>query len=437
MFDQHFLSSAAPADVFGPLQGGERVMWRGRCGLAEYAFEEAASLPRWTLPESTDVLMTDQRVMYAYTAGDGHQVRSGELRWLWPQHLRVQPGQVSRDRGAAATQIQLVCGGSDGTYPALVFAGGDLATVADADRVANLMRQAIARFRVDNAAKLGLSTGQARMLSRLLIGPEFRNHQGGEGQTVSLLGAMPVNRPVPAPALPSIPLEAVVLLAGESATVDHEPVRIGAHAATEEVPLSAVLPVSPARPVGEGLTRLHLREEPAPSVDDGQTWMLDDPFRPVDEGTRLIYRPGMAADAARALMAAKAEEATQQAEPALASRAADLAARVADLVAYNAGPEPSQEHVETWDFTPEAWRPASRSRHAEPRVGDDLRITPSAQAQITEAERFEVPTTNLLDRAQAIRRTAARMASNAARTRIGTRRADHDTGVSTRGNHTT
>ena len=43
MFDQHFLSSAAPADAFGPLQGGERVMWHGRCGVAEYAFDQAAS----------------------------------------------------------------------------------------------------------------------------------------------------------------------------------------------------------------------------------------------------------------------------------------------------------------------------------------------------------------------------------------------------------
>jgi hypothetical protein len=421
MFDQHFLSSAAREDIFGPLHGGERAMWRGRCGVAEYAFEEAASLPRWTLPESTDVLVTDQRVLYAYTAADGHQVRSGELRWLWPQHLRVQPGQVSRDRGAAATQIQLVCGGTDGTYPALVFAGGDLATVSDADRVANVIRQSIARFRVDNAAKLGLSTGQARMLSRLLIGPEFRNHQGGEGETVSLLGAMPVSRPAPAPALPpSIPLEAVVLLAGEAATVEHgrpEPVRIGAHAATEEVPLSAVLPAAPPRPIGEEVTRLRIRDEPtrparderARPVDDEQTWMLAEPDRQIDEGTRLIYRPGMAADAARALMAAKAEEATQHAEPALASRAADLAARVADLVAGSAGPEPSQDRVQTWDFTPEVWRPAARSRHAEPRVPDDLRITPSAQA-------------------------VRRMAANAARGRIGARRADRETGVSSRGN---
>src|SRR3712207_2055372 len=169
MSDQHFLSSDAAGDVFGPLYGGERVMWRGRCGVAEYAFEHAASLPRWTLPETTDVLVTDQRVLYAYPAEDGLHVRSGELRWLWPQHLRVQPGRVTTDRGAAATQIQLVCGGADGTYPALVFAGGDLTTVAAADRMANVMRQAIARFRVDNAEKLGLSTGEARMLSRMLI----------------------------------------------------------------------------------------------------------------------------------------------------------------------------------------------------------------------------------------------------------------------------
>jgi hypothetical protein len=62
------------------LQGGERTMWRGRCGVAEYAFEQAASLPRWTLPETTDVLVTDHRVLYSYTSEDGEHVRSGELR---------------------------------------------------------------------------------------------------------------------------------------------------------------------------------------------------------------------------------------------------------------------------------------------------------------------------------------------------------------------
>jgi hypothetical protein len=70
--------------------------------------------------------------------------------------------------------------------------------VSDADRLANVIRQAVARFRIDNAAKLGLTAAQARMLSRLLIGPEFMNHLGGEGQTVSMLGALPVSKHSPA-----------------------------------------------------------------------------------------------------------------------------------------------------------------------------------------------------------------------------------------------
>ncbi|GGL01913.1 translation initiation factor 2 [Mangrovihabitans endophyticus] len=196
MRDRHFPPLAGErVDVFGPLHGGEREMWRGRCGIAEYAFDEPASMPRWTLPESTEVLVTDQRLLYVHAADGGDEIVCGELRWLWPQYLRVQPGARGGDRGAAATQVQLVCGGADGTHPAMVLAGGDIATVADADHLANAIRQAIARFRVENAEKLGLGSGQARMLSRLLMAPEFSNHQGGEGQTVSLLGALLVRRP--------------------------------------------------------------------------------------------------------------------------------------------------------------------------------------------------------------------------------------------------
>jgi hypothetical protein len=189
MLDQQY----PPTDIFGPLEGKERVMWRGRAGVAEYAFDRAASMPQWTLPESTHVLVTDRRVVYAHASGE-HEVTSGELRWLWPQYLRLQPGARSRDRGKAATHIQLVCGSTDGSYPALVFAGGDLKTVDHADRLANVLRQAIARFRLDHAADLGLTTPHARLLSRLVIGPEFSNYQGGEGQTVTLSGALLVSR---------------------------------------------------------------------------------------------------------------------------------------------------------------------------------------------------------------------------------------------------
>ena len=50
------------------------------------------------------------------------------------------------------------------------------------------------------------------------------------------------------------------------------------------------------------------------------------------------------------------------------------------------------------------------------------------------AERDEMPTTNLAQRAESMRRTAARMAANAARGRVSERRGDRETGISTRGN---
>ncbi|MET0423368.1 MAG: translation initiation factor 2 [Actinoplanes sp.] len=193
MPDKYFMS-AGGADFAGSLTDSlhnERILWTGRCAVAEYAFDEPASLPRWTLPEETEVVVTDQRVVYR----DSETGHTGDLRWPWPQHLRVQPGNRDTGRTATVTQIQLVCNGPDETFPALVFAGGDVTTVGDADRLANVLRQSIARYRVENAADLGLTAAQARMLSRLVIGPEFNNYLGGEGQTVSLLGAIAVGRP--------------------------------------------------------------------------------------------------------------------------------------------------------------------------------------------------------------------------------------------------
>jgi hypothetical protein len=439
MIDQHFWSvTATPevsARVFGPLQGGERVVWRGRAGVAEYAFEKHASLPRWTLPESTELMVTDQRVMYACTASDSPddvEVTSGELRWLWPQHLRVQPGARETGRSASTTQIQLVCGGSDGSWPALVFAGGDLKSVADADRLANLLRQVIARFRVDNAGKLGLTTNQSRLLSRLLIGPEFSNYQGGPGQTVSLQGALTVSRPAtatdPAPVSPDpAPISA------DPAPVSPAPAyspSISPVAAALAAPTPA--PVSPAPMLSRTPKPSPAHRAPEPAADLPQP--VAGPHRsPVGEGaTRVIsVRPGMAADVARALQAANAEAATQEAEPHLASRAADLAARVASLVSRSAT-------LDDDAITAALGTPASAPivpRPAEP--------APAGSVDLESAARFdEVSTTNLAERAEILRRSAARFAANSASSRAINRRAERDPGATldlgaTRSNRTT
>ncbi|MEV4349585.1 translation initiation factor 2, partial [Actinoplanes sp. NPDC049596] len=177
------------------------MLWSGQCAVAEYAFDEPASMPRWTLPEETEVVVTEERVVYR----DPVTQSTGELRWPWPQHLRVQPGNRDAGRSATVTQIQLVCAGPHGSFPALVFAGGDLTAVSDADRLANTLRQAIARYRVEHAGELGIPVLQTRMLSRLVIGPEFNNFQGGDGQTVTLIGAVSVQQLAAEPQAPQNP----------------------------------------------------------------------------------------------------------------------------------------------------------------------------------------------------------------------------------------
>ncbi|WP_045746627.1 hypothetical protein [Actinoplanes rectilineatus] len=285
MFHQHFLSTTG-VDL-GPLDAGERVLWQGRCAVAEYAFDEASSLPRWTLPEETEVVVTDRRVRYTYA--DDTTLSSGELFWLWPQHLRVQPGNRDTGRNATVTQIQLVCTGPDGSYPALVFAGGSVTSVGEADRLANVMRQAIARFRVENANEIGVPAVQSRMLSRLVIGPEFNNYVGGKGQTVNLLGAVPVPGPETAPVY-------------AEATTSYDESGYDNHAYDDTV--------YEAEPV---------YEQPVSAV-------------PTSAGMGYPGRPGAAADAIRAEQAMRAEQDSRYAEPDLASRAATLAARVASLL---------------------------------------------------------------------------------------------------------
>jgi len=404
MLDPHFLPAtvipATRSDVFGPLQGGERGLWQGRCAVAEYAFDETASLPRWVLPEATEVLVTDQRIVYAYTrsesADDGLEVTSGELRWLHPQHLRVQPGARTAGRSAAAAQIQLVCTASDGSFPALVFAGGELGTVGAADKLANLIRHAIARFRVDNAELLGLSTPQTRMLSRLLIGPEFSNFQGGEGQTVTLLGALAVQRPadtVP----PADPPEAQHPYGPEHATAADGPQPYGwDHAVAAE--------------------------EPHPASVSGATMRLPG------------YRPGLAADEARALQAVAAEQDTHLTQPDLASRAASLAARVAELVSAVEEATEAAAAVHAAEAQAATEWAAAEIRAAHARAVEEEAAAERAFAAEAAADSAEAPTTDLTARAERVRRAAARFAANSARGKAGARQPDQDLGSTSRGN---
>jgi hypothetical protein len=63
----------------------------------------------------------------------------------------------------------------------------------------------------------------------------------------------------------------------------------------------------------------------------------------------------------------------------------------------------------------------------------DYFLLDELQSQPLDPARFEVPTTNLAERAERVRRSAARFAGNSARTKAA-RRPDRETGISTRDN---
>ncbi len=309
--------------------------------------------------------------------------------------------------------------------------------MADADRMANVLRQAIARFRLDNATPLGLSAGHARMLSRMLIGPEFINHQGGDGQTVSLLGAMLLRRPASASAAPAPP-PAETQAAETPAAQTPAAQTPAAETPAAETPAAgtprAEAPETewraPAQPPTESPARRRADEAARPP-DEGE--------RPADNGDRAAdtgerppdrkNRPGIDADVSRAWAAARAEKATQQEQPALAERAADLAARIADLIAFQGEPaqrEPAQREPALGNPT------HGKPTHGEPTHGHGEPTSTKADpgTRVTEeraASRFEVPTTNLAERAEALRRSAARLTANSAGSRVARRHPDVST----------
>ena len=82
MPDMFFLS-APGADLVHSLRaslGTERVLWSGRCAVAEYAFEEPASLPRWTLPENRDRLADVKKAQGVYNGINIKLMKSTGMR---------------------------------------------------------------------------------------------------------------------------------------------------------------------------------------------------------------------------------------------------------------------------------------------------------------------------------------------------------------------
>lgn len=259
--DRHY-PAVTPAGSLR-LRPGERLLWRGRTGVAEYRFNDAMTDHdvRWRLGTPADVVVTDQRLAFVSVAatgdaptapatlrdrfervrsaylkpatrgGAGHRVIPvrrvaavrrgdaarhgrgascgwpprddeaiagaivGQVRWQWPYWLHVVPPRAAAGTGGRRAQhegrILLVCKayGVRG-LPALVLSGGDLEAPAGVDLVANVIRGAVATFRVAHASALGLRPGEVGAVAARMAGPVFSNPSGGSGQGTNLPGSL-------------------------------------------------------------------------------------------------------------------------------------------------------------------------------------------------------------------------------------------------------
>ncbi len=206
---------------------GEQVLWRGRVRLAEHVYTEAMDGYRvsWELPGLADVTVTDRRLGYVCRNWRGtaerhspiahavrwgraamdrarsavHQHRPvvvGQVRYEWPHRLYVLPARdgipgTPPGRLARGSRVLVVCAAyrTEGR-PTLLLCEGDVGAVPGADRLANILRTAILRFRLRRAQELGLFPADVAGLRAALTAPGFATRTGGRSQGINLRGGL-------------------------------------------------------------------------------------------------------------------------------------------------------------------------------------------------------------------------------------------------------
>ncbi|MFB9239481.1 hypothetical protein ACFFWC_28760 [Plantactinospora siamensis] len=190
------------------LEDGERVCWRGLADLAGYLLR-----PRfvdrervWSLPRPAEVTVTDRRLAYvcagwtlsaaAPARGPRHRrhepparIATGQVRWQWPSRLHVPPPATRPDRPG---HLLLVCDSLRTIrQPALALGGGDLADPAARYELAQLIRRAVATFRLADPVVTDLSPTERDALRRqahtAATAAELADRRG-----VDLPGSLPV-----------------------------------------------------------------------------------------------------------------------------------------------------------------------------------------------------------------------------------------------------
>ncbi|GIJ47683.1 hypothetical protein Val02_45690 [Virgisporangium aliadipatigenens] len=193
--DRHYPVLTADGRI--ALEPGETILWQGRAEIAEYRYSEGMDRHdvRWTLPAACDVTVTDRRLAFtcrrglAVTPPDGawraalrlarsvtrrrRTLSAGQVRWQWPSRLYVKRGVLLLVMGAYRVN----------GLPTLALSGWR----TDPQPVANTIRAAVARYRLDNAETLGVDPAEAAALRERIDAPVFA---AGSSQASNLPGPL-------------------------------------------------------------------------------------------------------------------------------------------------------------------------------------------------------------------------------------------------------
>jgi hypothetical protein len=187
------------------LEPGETILWQGRAEIAEYRYSEGMDRHdvRWTLPAACDVTVTDRRLAFTCRRGvavvspdgqlcspftaawrtavrraraatrRGRTLSVGQVRWQWPSRLYVKRGVLLLVMGAYRVN----------GLPTLALSGWR----TDPQPVANTIRAAVARYRLEHTETLGVDPSEASALRERIDAPVFA---AGSSQASNLPGPL-------------------------------------------------------------------------------------------------------------------------------------------------------------------------------------------------------------------------------------------------------
>ncbi|MFK3983883.1 hypothetical protein ACI2K4_26315 [Micromonospora sp. NPDC050397] len=201
------------------LDPGERSLWHGRVNAAGYLLGPSLGngTLHWSLPRPVELTVTDRRLAFVCDDWDFEEVTvggpppgrprhrrrdraagrisTGQIRWQWPGRLHLMPAEPATEhRPQRPERLLLVCDSLRTIrQPALALgAGGDLGRPGAARELIQLVRRAVAQFRLAHPGTPEMSPQERDILTSRASSGQLSEGLSDPRRGISLPGAMVV-----------------------------------------------------------------------------------------------------------------------------------------------------------------------------------------------------------------------------------------------------